>query len=421
MSIVWPILLLSVLFCCPPAHADIPTVNAMGEYRMGAYDSRSDAQRLAFLQAKWLLLDQVAASLHDVPIIKQRGFTREELRAYLPGILQIVEHPLQTDRDGAAEKASVQATAVIDPVEILRQLEPVLADERAKVGLMQSRDKLDTYRKELDGYTQRLHTNTDPSSLHTLLEYRRETLVLIESEEQVARNWVELARGLGLPAPGTAKEDHHPKSSRSESAGTNGPGNAEEHRKLGAALNDQGKYDEALREFRLALQLMPTLTRAHLGLGAALQGKGDLEGAVAEYRKLLLQRPDDPDAHNNLGTVLQRKGDLTGAIAEYRAALHEHPDDALIHFNLGTALSVKGTDDEAVTEYQTVVRLRPDFASAYFYLGTLYKQKRQMREAAEAFRSYLKVAPHTPENQRWIEEAQHFLLEKDQRRDRHDR
>ena len=119
--------------------------------------------------------------------------------------------------------------------------------------------------------------------------------------------------------------------------------------------------------------------------------------------------------------MLQRKGDLTGAIAEYRAALHEHPDDALIHFNLGTALSVKGTDDEAVTEYQTVVRLRPDFASAYFYLGTLYKQKRQMREAAEAFRSYLKVAPHTPENQRWIEEAQHFLLEKDQRRDRHDR
>src|SRR6478672_1283751 len=100
MSIVWPILLLSVLFCCLPAHADIPTVNAMGEYRMGAYDSRSDAQRLAFLQAKWLLLDQVTASLHDVPIMKQRGFTREELRAYLPGILQIVEHPLQTDRDG---------------------------------------------------------------------------------------------------------------------------------------------------------------------------------------------------------------------------------------------------------------------------------------------------------------------------------
>jgi tetratricopeptide (TPR) repeat protein len=422
MFIVWPILLLSMLLACPPVRADVQPISAIGEYRMGAYDSRSDAQRLAFLQAKWLLFDQVAASLSDVPIMKRQGFTREELRAYLPGILQIVEHPLQAAGDGTADKASVQATAVIDPAEILRQLEPVLGDELAKVGLMQSRDKLDTYRKELDGYTQRLNTNTDPSSLHTLLEYRRETLVLIESEEQVARNWVELARGPDLQhAPGPAKEDRHPKSSPSESAGTGGPGNAEEHRKLGAALNDQGKYDEALREFRLALQLMPTLTRAHLGLGAALQGKGDLEGAIAEYRKLLQHRPDDPDAHNNLGTVLQRKGDLTGAIAEYRAALHEHPDDALIHFNLGTALSVKGTDDEALAAYQTVVRLRPDFAPPYFYLGTLYKQKRQMREAAEAFRSYLKVAPNIPNNQRWIEEAQHFLLEKDQRRGRQDR
>jgi hypothetical protein len=194
MFIVWPILLLSMLLACPPVRADVPTISAIGEYRMGAYDSRSDAQRLAFLQAKWLLFDQVAASLSDVPIMKRRGFTREELRAYLPGILQIVEHPLQAAGDGTANKASIQATAVIDPAEILRQLEPVLGDERAKVGLMQSRDKLDTYRKELDGYTQRLNTNTDPSSLHTLLEYRRETLVLIESEEQVARNWVELAR-----------------------------------------------------------------------------------------------------------------------------------------------------------------------------------------------------------------------------------
>lgn len=143
MFIVWPIWLLSVLFACPPARADVPTVSALGEYRMGAYDSRSDAQRLAFFQAKWLLFDQVAASLHDVRIMKQRGFTREELRAYLPGILQIVEHPLRTAGDGAAEKASVQATTAIDPGEILRQLEPVLGDERAKVGLMQSREKLD--------------------------------------------------------------------------------------------------------------------------------------------------------------------------------------------------------------------------------------------------------------------------------------
>ena len=406
---------------CSIAAAEASTVTAVGNYRMGSYDTRGDAQRLAFLDAKWRLFDQIAASLGDDPIMKQRGFTREELRAYLPGILQIGERPLETRADGSVEVASVQATTTIDAAEVLHRLQYVLGSERAKVGLMQSRDKIDAYRKELDSYTQRLMTE-DSSGVRRLLEYRRETFVLIESEEQVAKNWVELAHQpdaepKGLPPSKGGR-------SRTDSVAPvipHTPGNAEEHRKRGAALNDQGQYDEAMREFETALKLMPTLVRAHLGLGAAKQGKGDLNGAIAEYRTALRMQPDDSDAHNNLGTVLQQKGDMEGAIAEYRLALQEQPDDPLIHFNLGTALSVKGVEEQALTEYRTTVRLRPDFAPAYFYLGTILKQRRQMREAAEAFRNYLKLAQTTTDQQKWIEEAERFLLEKDERKPRPER
>ena len=101
--------------------------------------------------------------------------------------------------------------------------------------------------------------------------------------------------------------------------------------------------------------------------------------------------------------------------------MQEQPDDPLIHFNLGTALSVKGVEEQALTEYRTTVRLRPDFAPAYFYLGTILKQRRQMREAAEAFRNYLKLAQTTTDQQIWIEEAERFLLEKDERKPRPER
>ena len=416
MFLFWPIIFFSLLLACPPVRADLSTISAIGQYRVGAYDSRRDAQRLAFLHAKWLLLDKITASLSDAPAVREQGFNRDELRAYLPGILRINEHPALMGAGASLDVASVEASAVVDLPEILRQLQRLVGDERAKVGLMQSRDKIETYRKELEADTQRLSDNTDPSRWQTLLEYRRETMVLIDSEEQVARNWAELAHTPESPRPRSFHKNDHPYRPHA-----GGPGNAEEHRKRGAALNEQGKYDEALQEFRVALQLMPTLTRAHLGLGAALQGKGDLDGAIAEYRKILHAHPEDPDAHNNLGTVLQRKGDLTGAIAEYRAALQGQPDDALIHFNLGTALSVTGAEDPAIVEYRTTVQLRPDFAPGYFYLGTILKQKRQMREAAEAFRSYLSLAPNTPDHQPWIDEAQKFLLEKDVRKGRPDR
>ena len=151
----------------------------------------------------------------------------------------------------------------------------------------------------------------DSSGVREAAEYRRETFVLIESEEQVAKNWVELAHqpdAGNQPAPPPSKGGR----SRTDSVAPvipHTPGNAEEHRKRGATLNDQGQYDEAMREFETALKLMPTLVRAHLALGAlAKQGKGDLNGAITKYRTVPRVQPDDSDAHNNLGTVPPAEG-----------------------------------------------------------------------------------------------------------------
>lgn len=271
---------------------------------------------------------------------------------------------------------------------------------------MQSREKMERYRKELEADTQRLTSGIDKSELPTLHEHRRETLILIQAEEELARSVAQLARSNEtdrIVSP--PKGDIH----RRPAANGGGPDNAEEHRQHGVHLTEQGQYDAAIREFQAALQLMPTLMRAHLGLGAALAGKGDFDGAITEYRKVLNLHPDDADAHNNLGTALQRKGDVDGAITEYRAALQGHPDDPLVHFNLATALSQQDRTGEALKEYRTAIDLRPDFAEAYFNLGRLFQRTNQPREAAEAFRTFLKLAPDTPANRKWVEEARRFL------------
>ena len=46
---------------CSIAAAEASTVTAVGNYRMGSYDTRGDAQRLAFLDAKWRLFDRLHA------------------------------------------------------------------------------------------------------------------------------------------------------------------------------------------------------------------------------------------------------------------------------------------------------------------------------------------------------------------------
>jgi len=409
---------LMISFCLLPLHAaaDVQTITATGEYRMGEYDTLPEAQRLALVTAKSLALEQAVTYLDTVSAVKQLGLNREELRAYSVGLLEIRQFPSQTPSVGPATIVSVPVTIVIDPSVVTHQLDSLMRNERAKTELMRTRDKIEAYRNELETDQHRLATSKDRSDVQPILQHRGDILNLIDTEEQLAHTWTSL---LGFPEAkhpeGRAKQET--RTQKKEPPGT--PDNAEEHRKKGALLTQQGHYDEALVEFRLALHLMPDLDRAHLGLGAALQGKGDLEGAITEYRTLLKRHPNDPDAHNDLGSALQRKGEVEAAIAEYRTALGSRPDDALTHFNLATALSTKGQVKDAIEEYRMAVKLNPDLVEAYFNLGSLLKDDNQTREAVDAFRDYLTRAPNTSANQPWIKQAQAFLDKvREERRER---
>ena len=60
---------------------------------------------------------------------------------------------------------------------------------------------------------------------------------------------------------------------------------AEAHYNLGVALKEQGKVDEAMAEFRVAIRLKPDYAEAHYNLGKALREQGKPAEAVAELRK----------------------------------------------------------------------------------------------------------------------------------------
>lgn len=401
------------------ASADVKTITATGEHRMGTYDTLPEAQRLALVTAKSLALEQAVAYLDTISAVKQLGLNREELRAYSVGLLEFRQYPSQTTSDESATTVSVPVTVVLDPDVVTHQLDGLVQNERAKTELMRIRDKIDAYQKELDSDRERLTTSKDKDEAKLVLQHRSDILGLIDTEEQLARTWTSLL-GARMGEQHESRTKQESRAHKKEQSGT--PDNAEEHRKKGALLTQQGKYDEALVEFRQALRMMPDLDRAHLGIGAALQGKGDLDGAIAEYRILLKRHPNDPGAHNNLGTALQQKGDVAAAIAEYRVALQFQPDDALTHFNLGTALSTKGQAEEAVGEYRTAIRLNPDLVQAYFDLGSLLKNTDQTREAIDAFREFVRRAPNTSANQPLIEQAQAYLEKaREKRHDRGDR
>src|SRR5208282_6727253 len=80
------------------------------------------------------------------------------------------------------------------------------------------------------------------------------------------------------------------------------------HANLGVALEQEGKPDEALAEYRAAAKLAPGRYQTHNNLGNLLDKIGRPEQALAEYREAVRLNPRLPSLHDGLGSVLAELG-----------------------------------------------------------------------------------------------------------------
>ena len=170
------------------------------------------------------------------------------------------------------------------------------------------------------------------------------------------------------------------------------PNSSRAHNNLGNVLDDRGRFDEAVAEYRKALEIRPDYAKAHSNLGLALAGRGQFDAAIVEYRKALKINPDLAEARNNLGVALAGRGQFDAAIAEYRKALEIRPDYAQAHYNLGKALAGLGQLDGAIAAYRKALQIKPDYAKAHYNLGVALADDGRPNEAIEHFQKALGLA-----------------------------
>jgi tetratricopeptide (TPR) repeat protein len=65
------------------------------------------------------------------------------------------------------------------------------------------------------------------------------------------------------------------------------------HRSLaGVAFGQKGQMDEAITQFRKAVEINPNFYEAHYVLGAALGQKAQLDEAISQFQEVLRLKPD---------------------------------------------------------------------------------------------------------------------------------
>jgi len=162
---------------------------------------------------------------------------------------------------------------------------------------------------------------------------------------------------------------------------------------LGSALETEGKFEEAVSCYRQALQLRPGFARAYYNLGHLLQSQNKLDEAADCYRKAIKFKPEYVKAYYNLGHLMQSQEKLDEAIGYYQKAIAIKPDFADAHYNLGQVLASKGKLDEAISHYRTALSIQPNDAEAYYNLGHALQLRNRLDEAVDCYRRAVSIKP----------------------------
>ncbi|MEE8523212.1 MAG: tetratricopeptide repeat protein [Thermoanaerobaculia bacterium] len=176
------------------------------------------------------------------------------------------------------------------------------------------------------------------------------------------------------------------------------------HHHLGMALRQLGRDAEAAAHLerqgsgevtwpdRLVerIESLAISAGAYFGRGNRALVNGLLDQAVDQFRRAIETDPELTEARRNLAVALRQQGDLDGSLQELRDAADVDPDNVWVQLDLGNAYRAKGLAEQAIESYERAVALAPDFASAHFNLANAliglerWSQARPHLEAALA-------------------------------------
>lgn len=288
---------LAVGACLPAAAmAEVRTLTATGEYRMGDNDTKTDAKRLALLDAKRLALEQVGTYLEGVTEVKNLRVTKDEIRSYTAGIVEVVEQAARTTLEGETTLVRVDVTVKVDTAIVTKQLSELRKNELAKEELLRARAEADLLRKELEDKNRQLVT-LKGGAAEAAVQQRQQVLAKADANELLARTW-QLPAGtkddIVTKTTNPTTDERAKYRAMLEEALRLDPDNPWVHFKLGYLYHSEGNLDAAIREYRTTIHLKPDAARPHLALGRALKAQGKKQEGAEEMMAYLMLAEKNP-------------------------------------------------------------------------------------------------------------------------------
>jgi|GEM_PF-5244890 len=202
----------------------------------------------------------------------------------------------------------------------------------------------------------------------------------------------------------------------------------EKYLQTGDQLRKEGKIEEAIAAYKLALSLNPNSVIAHLKLSESYNNTKKIDTSINYYQQAVKLQPENVNARGKLAHCLMQQGKIIEAIKEYETALTlqgEKPvwlyqqlgdnylkngqlDKAKITYEQGRELNPQnpwlqlksaevllelGNAQEALTTYQKAIKIQPTNPQFYLKLAEFYFRRDEVEKALATYNQALENNP----------------------------
>lgn len=143
--------------------------------------------------------------------------------------------------------------------------------------------------------------------------------------------------------------------------------------RYGDDLYKKGKVNDALKHFKKAGAILPLIATPHERMGTAYMVEGRMDEAIGEFKEALEINNNSKEypssyLHNQLWTAYERSGQKTAAFAEAQEFQKENPNESSAYYEMGIVYFEEKEYSKAVNYLKLAIQLEPNNK---FYSDTL--------------------------------------------------
>lgn len=171
---------------------------------------------------------------------------------------------------------------------------------------------------------------------------------------------------------------------------------SEAHYFRGNALEELGRFQEAIEEFDRAIELVPAGVDAMVNRGLTYRRMGEPERARQDYDRAIEIDPDSRPARMNRAFLSIQTEDYTAALEDLNRLLSLDPTDVFALINRSGAHKGLGDTAAALRDLDKAIEHQPEFADFRIQRAQLYEELDQHESAREDLIAAVSCSPDDP-------------------------